>query len=140
MSENYTWNSALKPDEEPTWLNLPDGEHDFTVEDIAFGHYAGGAKIPACPMAEVTLTFQHPEGGTNKIIERLYLYDKGEWKIKALAKAVGATGESYGELLSACKGKAGRAKVGHREYNGNTYNQVDRYLPKKAPAFEPGKF
>ena len=152
MAENITWNSTYKQ-EEPTWLNLPDGEHDFTVEDIAFGdHNREGSKIPPCPMAEVTLVFKHPEGGTNKISTRLYLLDQALptstgktwnpiWRLNQFFNSVGASGNTYGEKMSDARGKTGRAKVTHYEgTDGNTYNQVDRFVKKKAPAFEPGKF
>ena len=41
-------------------------------------------------------------------------------------------------------GARGRAKIGHREYNGNIYNDIKRFYapdesaPKKS--FTPGKF
>lgn len=145
------WNTEYKQ-ETPTWLNLPEGDHDFTVEDVAFGHHSGEGKIPACPMVEVTLVFKHPEGGTNKVTDRLYLCDdelptasgktwRPIWRVNSFFTSTGATGASYGERMSSTKGKTGRAKISHREYNGKTYDQVDRYLPKpKTPTFEPGKF
>ena len=80
------------------------------------------------------------------IQNRLFLHSRCEGLLCAFFTCIGQ--RKHGEKLkmnwNEVVGARGRAKIGHREYNGNIYNDIKRFYapdesaPKKS--FTPGKF
>ena len=145
------WNGVLENDPQEFVL-APAGDYDFTIVKLERKRYNGGAKIPACNEADITVQVVTPEGKKCNIINRLYLHTRCEGLLAAFFIAIGQ--KKHGEPLrmdwSKVVGATGRCKVGTHEYKGVQHNEISRfYDPSKtnagsqAPAakgFTPGKF
>ena len=124
----FSWDSEIENDS-PDFILLPDGDYDFVVERFERGRYEGGDKIPACPKATLYLRFETAEG-TTTIRKDLLLHSKVEGVLCAFFTCIGQ--RKHGQRVSmnwaAVPGAKGRARIGKRTYNGNTYNEVKRFL------------
>lgn len=122
------WDSAIENDS-PEFVLLPDGDYDFIVERFERGRYEGGDKLPPCPKATLYLKFAAPEGETT-IRKDLFLHSKCEGMLCAFFTCIGQRkhGQRVSMNWSAVPGARGRAKIGKRTYNGNTYNEIKRFL------------
>ena len=140
----YGWDDEIQNDG-PEYVVLPDGDYNFKVTGFERGRYEGGEKIPACNMAIITLEIENDKG-ISSIQNRLFLHSRCEGLLCAFFTCIGQ--RKHGEKLkmnwNEVVGARGRAKIGHREYNGNIYNDIKRFYapdesaPKKS--FTPGKF
>lgn len=133
------WDDALENDGQEH-IVLPEGDYVFEVVEFERGRYPGGAKIPACNKASLTLQVK-TENGTARIKTDLILHRSLEWKISSFFRAIGQ--KQKGERLvmnwNTVIGSRGRAHIKPRNYtdrdgNDRTTNDVDRYLD-----FDPGK-
>lgn len=123
--------------EDQEYVLLTPGEYEFTVDSVDFGDYNGSAKIPACGMVQVNLHVE-TERGRAFLSNRFYVCKECAGLIAAFFKSIGELKDGqrtftpdWDHLI----GKKGTVKTSQREYNGNMYNQVDRFLPpKKKPA------
>lgn len=141
----FDWDDAITDDgQDQDWVLLPAGEYDFTVDELEKSYYPGGAKLPPCNCAILTLKIQHPDGTTNKVWDRLYLVKKVEWKLSSFFRSIGVKqhGESVTMDWDAVVGATGRCKVGVHEYNGQKQNDIKAYLDpaENKPAMTPGVF
>lgn len=135
------WDGEIEQDS-PDFITLPAGDYDFIVQDFERGRYDGGDKLPACNMATVHIKIE-TEKGVTIIRHRLYLHRKTEGMLCAFFAGIGQRqkGEKLKMDWGSVVGSRGRAKVGTREYNGNTYNEIKKfyeYEPQKS--FKPGEF
>ena len=148
MGEAFTWDSEIEKENE--FVFLPDGEYDFRVVAFERQHFDGSDKMAPCPAAKLTLEVDS-SAGTATINDRLLLNSKMEWKLSSFFGAIGQ--KRHGEKLkmdwSKVIGSTGRAKFGHRAYNGKEYNEVKSYIykedvvPGSAPSgasFKAGSF
>jgi len=145
MGVALDWDSVIEKESE--FVLLDDGEYDFTVTDLERGRFDGSERMGACPVAKVTLEI-NSAAGKAKLTERLYLISSNEWKLSAFFGCIGQ--KKHGEKLqmdwSKVVGSTGRAKIGHREYKGKTYNDIKTYIykedtaPPAAGGFKAGKF
>lgn len=145
------WNGVLENDPQEFVL-APAGDYDFTVVNLERKRYNGGAKIPACNQAALTLQVATPDGQKANIFHNLYLHTRCEGLLAAFFIGIGQ--KKHGEPLrmdwSKVVGATGRCKVGIREYQGKQHNTIVRiYDPSKtnagsqapvAKGFTPGKF
>ena len=118
------------PASEPATL-LPPGDYDFTVVSLERGMHTAkaGGKIGNCPKAEITIRIES-DAGNASLRERLYLDDSCLGIISAFFNSLGC----YDSPNWAIEGKTGRCKVKTRQYDGNTYNEVARWLAAPQPA------
>lgn len=140
------WEDEIQQDS-AEYITLPEGEYEFTVKEFERARYNGGEKLPACNQAKLKLEVV-TEKGTALINHNLFLHSRVEGMVSSFFVAIGQ--KKHGEKLkmnwSKVIGAKGRAKIGTREYNGNTYNEVKRFLEPAAatqPAgtnFKPGSF
>lgn len=146
MEQNKALNWDDEITQESTFTLLPEGEYDFKVVNFERAWYDGSDKIPPCNKAIITIKVETPQGEA-ELKENLFLTTKTEGLLSAFFGSIGL--KKKGEPLRMNWGKVigstGRAKVGTREFNGNTYNQVKRWLsPDDKPAttggFKPGAF
>ena len=129
--ETFDWDSEIESDG-PEYVTGQPGDYSFTVTKVERQQYQGnidnGGKIPPCAMALVMGTIDVPKG-TATFRERLYLCKSFEWKLSAFFRCLGM--KKHGEKLrmnfNEAVGKKGMAKFGIREYNGQTYNQIEQY-------------
>lgn len=112
------------------YVDLPDGLYHFTVTSLERGRYTPGpnSKLPACPKATVKVKIVANEGET-ELQHNLYLHSSTEGMLSAFFAAIGQ--KKKGEPLKMnwnIIGAMGICKIGHREYNGNKYNDIKSML------------
>lgn len=133
-------NKALDWDDELTakeqYTLLPPGEYDYTVGTIEKGRFNGSDKMPACPFARVNINIEY-QGENVPVSTNLFLTEKTRWKISEFYMSIGymKKGETK-PMYWNFAGWTGKVKIKHREYNGSTYNDIDKFLPKEQkPAY-----
>ena len=142
-----SWDDSIENDG-PEYSLLPEGEYDFQVVGLERKRYNGGAKLPACPMAELKIQIYGPVGTQALVNHRLYLHTRTEGLLCSFFTCIGQRrhGEKLTPNWSRVVGAQGRCKLGTREYNGNTYNEIKSFLePGEAPqaaagGWAPGRF
>lgn len=146
MEQNKALNWDDEIVQESTFTLLPEGEYDYKVVNFERAWYDGSDKIPPCNKAIITIKVETPQGDA-ELKENLFLTTKTEGLLSAFFGSIGQKkkGEPLRMNWNKVIGATGRAKIGTREYNGNTYNQVKRWLSpddKQAPTggFKPGAF
>lgn len=130
-----SWDDVLE-DDGREFVVLPEGDYDFTVTAYERGSFPGGAKIPACPKATVTLDIDNDQGIATARVD-LLLYRTLEWKIASFFRAIGQ--KKLGEKVSMNWGKVigerGRAHFRPRSYTKNgeerQVNDVVRFYDRE---------
>lgn len=121
--------------EEQEYVLLEPGEYEFTVDSVDYGDYNGGSKIPACGMVIVNMHVDTDKGRAF-LNNRFYICKEGAGLIAAFMKSIGDLKDGQKTFTpdwDHIEGKTGIVKTSQREYNGNMYNNVDRFIaPKKA--------
>lgn len=121
MTDNgcFNWDDTIENDGNGFVL-LDEGDYTFTVTGFERGSYPGGAKIPPCNVAKLTLTVDTAASST-QIKCDLLLYKSLEWKISSFFRSIGM--KKHGERLvmnwNGILGESGMAHIGQREYTGN---------------------
>ena len=141
------WDDSIENDG-PEYSLLPEGEYNFQVVGLERKRYNGGAKLPACPMAELKIQINGPDNTQALVNHRLYLHTRTEGLLCSFFTCIGQRrhGEKLTPNWSRVVGSTGRCKLGTREYNGNTYNEIKSFLePEEAPqtapsGWAPGRF
>ncbi|MBR3639780.1 MAG: hypothetical protein IKN50_04155 [Clostridia bacterium] len=140
------WDDAIESDGQE-FVTLEEGDYNFTVTGFERGRFPGGAKIPACNKASLTLQVRTADG-IAVIHTDLLLYRSLEWRISAFFRCIGQ--KKHGERLvmdwNKVIGSRGRAHFKPRTYtdrdgNERTANDVDRFYDwdeKYFPAGEDG--
>src|SRR5690625_6831158 len=62
----------------PSFVLLPAGDYNFEVTKFERSRYQGGANLPPCNMAILTLKIDGGEHGSTTVIDRLYLHSSTE--------------------------------------------------------------
>lgn len=147
IGESLDWDAEIEK-EAPEYITLPDGDYEFKVVSFERTRYNGGEKLPACWQAKLKLQVTVPDGVAT-INHNLFLHSRYEGFLSAFFNCIGQKkhGEKFKMDWSKVPGSHGRAKIGHREYDGKTFNEVKRFLEPEAatqPAggknFKPGSF
>lgn len=136
----YNWDDEISQDSAEFAL-LPEGEYEFSVTGFERGRYPGGAKLPSCPKATVSLRFEGVEG-VAVIKHNFFLHSKCEGLLCAFFTCLGMRkrGEPLRMDWPGTVGRTGRAKITVRSYTGNDgreyqTNDVKQFLePENAPA------
>ena len=120
------WNDTILEDGRQ-FLILPEGDYEFEVTKFERGRYSGGAKIPACNMAKLTLQVKTDEGVGN-ITTNLMLYRSMEWKVSSFFRCIGKkkSGEPLVMNWDQVEGARGRAHIKPGTYTGNDGNVHDK--------------
>lgn len=138
--QEYNWDDEISQDSAEFAL-LPEGEYEFSVTGFERGRYPGGAKLPSCPKATVSLRFEGVEG-VAVIKHNFFLHSKCEGLLCAFFTCLGMRkrGEPLRMDWPGTVGRTGRAKITVRSYTGNDgreyqTNDVKQFLePENAPA------
>lgn len=123
---------ALAQDGEYTILEP--GEYTYRVDRFERQRFGGSGKMAACPMAVLALSCANEAGAQSTVNVRLYLNRKQMWKLTQFFKSCRlidpamADGTSYKMPWDKVVGAIGRLVIGNREYEGKTYNDVERFL------------
>ena len=142
-NKSLNWDDEITQDS--TFTLLPEGEYNYKVINFERAWYDGSDKIPPCHKAIITIAVEHL-GQEVKITENLFLTTKTEGMLSAFFGSIGQKkkGEPLRMNWNKVIGSNGQAKISTREYNGNTYNTVKRWLtpdePKATAGFKPGAF
>lgn len=132
--QGYSWDQPTieKPKEDGEFTLLEPGEYPFTVLKFERSRHEGSAKLPPCNKAIIYINVDGGALGTTVIKNNLFLHPKCEGLICQFAAAIGQ--RKHGDpldipgLFSDMAGRAGTVKLKHREHDGKTYNEIDRFL------------
>ena len=120
--------------EEQEYVLLAPGEYEFTVDSVDFGDFNGSDKIPACGKVTVNIHVDTDKGKAF-LNNNFYVCKEAAGMIAAFFKCIGLIKEgqkTFSPDWDHIKGKKGIVKTSQREYKGNMYNQVDRFVaPRK---------
>ena len=120
--------------EEQEYVLLAPGEYEFTVDSVDFGDFNGSDKIPACGKVTVNIHVDTDKGKAF-LNNNFYVCKEAAGMIAAFFKCIGMIKEgqkTFSPDWDHIKGKKGIVKTSQREYKGNMYNQVDRFIaPRK---------
>ena len=126
------WNDEIENDGQE-FVTLEEGDYIFEVTGFERGRFPGGAKIPACNKAALTLQVKTAEG-LAVIKTDLLLYKTMEWKLSSFFRCIGQ--KKHGERLqmdwNRVVGSRGRAHFKPRTYtdrdgNERQANDVERF-------------
>jgi hypothetical protein len=81
------WNDSIENDGQ-AFVLLPEGDYNFVVTNFERGRFPGGAKVPACNKASITVQVNAPEGFSTVKFD-LLLYRSLEWRISAFFRSIG---------------------------------------------------
>ena len=141
----FDWNDEIKNDSAEEFTLLPEGEYPFTVTKFERARYQGGAKLPPCAMALLTIDIDGDDRGHATVTHRLYLHTKTEGLLCAFFESIGQRkhGEALRPRWNEVVGSRGRCRLGVHEYT-NKYgetrqsNEITRFLPPADPKAAPG--
>lgn len=127
-----------------SFITLPEGDYDFTIESFERGRFNGSDKAPACPRAELKVRVDTTEG-ICIMNESLLLYDKMQWKLAEFFLSIGAE-EVDGRVKmnwNIVPRATGRATIEVRPDKNDPskkYNHVKKFLPKPKKEYKAGSF
>lgn len=144
IERELDWDGTIEKDN--SFILLPDGDYKFTVKMYERGRFNGSDKMPPCAQATVHIEIEAPEG-TVTLKNNLFLHTKTEGILSSFFASIGQKkkGEPLRMNWNNVVGSTGMCKISSKEYNGNTYNEIKRFLPaeEQQPAtggWKPGKF
>ena len=135
------WDDELTVDQEEL-VTLRPGEYIFTIIGFERKRYepkpGSTGKLPACNMAEITIEINDPGQGRGIARDKLYLHSSTQGLLSAFFASIGMKkkGEPAKMNWAQVLGKQGVVKIKNHEYNGNKYNDVDRFLPLDASYYQ----
>lgn len=121
------WGSPIT--KESDYVELAPGTYTFMVSNFERKEYAGDPSkgLPACPIAQYTLTTQTPDGPAN-INHSLFLNSSNEGKIGIFFRALGMkNSDTYVPQWNDAVGKTLVAEVDH-DRNNPKYMRVKRII------------
>lgn len=101
------------------WTVLEDGFYPFTVQKMERARFEGSAKMPACPMAVLTLKVQGAGGEEALVTQRVYLLQRMLWKVTQFMEAIGQGRNERGKVVvnwGDVEGRGGWLKLKKRSY------------------------
>ena len=133
INQNLGWDDTIETDGEE-YVLLKEGDYNFIVTNFERGSVPGGAKIPPCNKASITVQVMTEEGAANVKFD-LLLHRSVEWKLSAFFRCIGLkkSGEKLVMDWNKVLGSHGRAHFKTRKYV-NTYgeekevNDLDRFI------------
>lgn len=137
------WNDSIETDGQD-FILLDEGDYNFTVTNFERGRFPGGAKIPACNKATITVKVDSEKGTANVKFD-LLLYRSVEWKISAFFRSIGQkkSGEKLVMDWNKVIGSQGRAHFKQKVYTNNageekTANDLDHFIDYNEEFFDDG--
>ena len=126
------WEDSISQ-QETEFVLLPDGDYDFEVVNFERSTYNGGAKLPPCKKAIISLRIKNPNGENVSVKDNFFLHSKCMNSLVDFFKSIGQVEDASGQIRmnwNAVIGSSGRCTVGTKTYNDKKYNEVKKYLPK----------
>lgn len=148
--KEYAWDAVIpEEDIKDEFTLLPDGDYEFSIAKIERSRFqpTDSSKMKeACPMAIVHILISNPATGNDvELQQRLFLIPRLSWQIAQLFDSIGTHKKGTPLQLNwNIIGKTGMVKVNHREYNGNTFNNIQKFISaedaNKKANYVPGTF
>ena len=145
MGRELNWDDEISKDS--SFVELPAGDYDFTIDHYERSRFNGSEKIPPCNMAIVYFNIRSSDGQETQIRENYILHEKLEWKLSELFCGVGLKkkGEPLRMNWPALPGLTGRARVSldsDRDDPSKKYNHIKSLYPKEdgSPGYKRGDF
>jgi len=125
------WDEAITWDGSPEYIVLSPGNYEFMVKSYERGHYDGNpdkGKKP-CNTVKVTVAV-NTEQGEAYATTTFFLKANQMFLVGNFFGCIGIAekGKSFVPNWEQAVGCKGMAKFTNREYNGNTYNNVSRWI------------
>jgi hypothetical protein len=132
----FDFNATISvPDND--FVVLEPGNYYFTVDRVEYGTYQSNpsrtkpSTIPdGCRTVEIFMSIETPKG-IAQVRDRFFMHQSVAWRIGAVHKCLGLMPEDEQNLQmkwDAMPGRTGVCKIKNSTQNGNTYNNVDRYI------------
>ena len=143
MERELGWDDEIE--KESSFVELPPGDYEFTIDHFERGRSQGSDKIPASNMAIVFFNIKTPDGQEATIRENFILHSKLEWKLSELFRSVGLKkeGEKLRMNWSALPGLKGKAKVTldpDKKDPSKKFNHIQKLYPYEEKQFKAGEF
>ena len=137
------WDDSIS--QESSFIELPEGDYDFTIDHYDRARFPGSEKIPACNMATVYFNVRGADGAEASVRENFILHTRMEWKLSELFRSVGLKkeGEEVRMNWNALPGLTGRCHITldpDGKDPSKKYNHIKKLYPKEPKKFEAGKF
>lgn len=134
MDRELNWDDEITKD--TNFIELPEGDYDFTIDHYERSRSRGSDKLPPSNMAIVFFNVRTPDGEEVQIRENYILHTKLEWKLSELFCGVGLKkkGEPLHMNWNALPGLTGRAKItldSDRNDPSKKYNHIGKLYPKE---------
>lgn len=125
------WDDAIAWEDAPAYITLPPGDYIFTVASYERGRYNGNpeqGKI-ACNTVRVTVVIETPAGQASAQ-NTFYMKKSAIGFVRDFFLCIGLIkkGQAFTPDWNAAIGRTGVAQFTTREYKGNTYNNVKKWL------------
>lgn len=132
IGQAFSWDSPIDGAGDEYIIFNP-GTYRFTVVGFKRGQFKGSAKMAASPMAVFTLQLSDNAGQQTVVTYNIILNQKMKRKLSEFFMGIGLLQENIGDgswvpRWNEAAGATGYAVIGHREYNGTTYMDVQRVL------------
>lgn len=136
IDREFDWDDTIENDGEEFNL-LPEGDYDFEVTALERSRYAGGAKLPPCNEAKLTIRITADDGSATTVFESLKLHSKMEWKLCEFFVSIGQRkkGEPLKMNWAKVVGSRGRCRLEVNSYTTRDGEEKQNNRVKKF--FEP---
>lgn len=129
-----------------SFVTIEPGIYQYTISKLEKGRHEGSPKLPPCPKASLTLDIVY-KGDTVSVIDNIFMIKKNMGYIGRLFESAGFPVDANGNVQvdwNTIVGRSGYCEIKNRQYQGNTYNDVKRYISPNdmqtlgtAPAQQP---
>lgn len=128
QEREFGWEDTIEQDSQ--FIEIPEGDYEFTVQSFERGRYNGGENFPACNCADLNLLINY-NGQQVPLKSRLFLHSRSEWKLSEFFASIGQKkkGEKLRMNWNTVPGSHGKCKIGFRTYNDDKYNEVKKFYP-----------
>lgn len=122
------WDEEISQESE--FILLDEGDYSYKVEQVEKSYFNGSEKMAPCPQAIIHLLVNDQV----KVKTNLFLNTKSEWKLSEFFVSIGQKkkGEPLKMNWAKVQGSTGKLTISHREYNGQKYNEVKKFLEPEA--------
>ncbi len=125
------WGASIPWEESPEYVILTPGNYEFTVQNYERGHYDGnpGTGKIGCNTVRVTVAVDTPQGKATAR-NTFYFKQSAVGFIRDFFLCIGLLkkGEAFVPDFDKAIGCNGMAEFKTREYNGNTYNEIKKWI------------
>ena len=123
------WDDPVTANSEE-YVVLKPGKYRFEVTGFERKQFKGSGKTPPCLQAVITVNIDGGEQGTGRATTNFFLTQKQAWKIAQffVSIAVMKKGETKAMDWNKVIGASGMLELDNREYNGNLYNEVKKWI------------